>query len=170
VSLLRYAMLPAPASIAAPPAPKSAASCRPAVPPPPVAGAPVGTGAGEKVVCVTVGDKVGDGLTGDGDGEGLAERLADGLGLALEEGTLAVPLKKPVGDGELPSRAADVASGVEMLGAAVGWAAVHAETAEQASTVTVPQPIAVSLARVAAVAMAARTVMNAPRARKRHRP
>jgi hypothetical protein len=52
VNFLRYARLPRPAAMAAPPRTKTMPSCRPAVPPPPVAGAPVG----KNVVVVGTGD------------------------------------------------------------------------------------------------------------------
>src|ERR1700683_537191 len=55
-------MVPAPARIAAAPRTNSRPSCKPAVPPPPVTGAPVGN---EEL--------------GDGDGLGLALELGDGL-------------------------------------------------------------------------------------------
>ncbi len=63
MSFLRYARLPRPAAIAAPPRTKIRPSRRPAVPPPPVAGAPVGKNV------VFVGS--GDGLTVVGAGLGV---------------------------------------------------------------------------------------------------
>src|ERR1039457_2671978 len=62
-------MLPAPARIAAPPRPKSRASRNPAVPPPPVAGAAVGTGLADGL---GVADGDADRLGGAG---GLSPRL-----------------------------------------------------------------------------------------------
>src|SRR5580704_16388826 len=64
-------MLPAPASIAAAPRTKSSPSCSPAVPPPPVTGAAVGTklvavAAGTVTVCVTVATGVAVGVVTPG--------------------------------------------------------------------------------------------------------
>jgi|HubBroStandDraft_3_1064219.scaffolds.fasta_scaffold222414_1 hypothetical protein len=64
-------MLPAPATMAAPPRRNSSGSCSPAVPPPPVAGAPTGTGL--------------DGARLDGGSwlaDGDADVLAVGVGVA----------------------------------------------------------------------------------------
>src|ERR1035441_1540857 len=102
-------MLPAPARIAAPPRPKSRASWNPAVPPPPVVGAAVGSG-------------LADGLgVADGDADRLG--VADGLTLALGVVTLAVPLGRIVGVAE------PVPAGENVVGVAEGEDAVQAETA-----------------------------------------
>jgi hypothetical protein len=75
-------MLPAPARIATPPSPRSTVSWNPAVPPPPVGGAPFGIG----LVVGGDGDefpsRVVEGLA-DGLGDGLCERVAPGLGVVL---------------------------------------------------------------------------------------
>jgi hypothetical protein len=81
-SLLRYAMLPAPARIATPPSPNSQPSCQPAVPPPPVAGAAVGNGLGD-----VVGDALGDEL---GLGDAAGEAVGVPAALALPPGLAAL--------------------------------------------------------------------------------
>ena len=78
-------MLPRPATIAAPPSTASPVSWNPAVPPPPVTGAPLGTG---------LGDGLGDGLAeglGLGDADGLGEELALTLVDALAEVVATLP-------------------------------------------------------------------------------
>lgn len=148
-------MLPAPASSAAPPRPKSRPSWIPAVPPPPVAGAPVGTGTVAVGVAVGVvvadGDAVGDAV---GLAEGLADGLADGLGLAL--GPRAVPLKNPVGEAVAP------AAGVPVV--------VQAEMAVEATMAATPQPMAVNRALSPVRALVVPTVMEPPHASARWRP
>src|SRR5579864_4210941 len=75
-------MPPAPASIATPPSPRSTVSWNPAVPPPPVRGAPFGIG----LVVGGDGDefpsRVVEGLA-DGLADGLFEPVAPGLGVVL---------------------------------------------------------------------------------------
>jgi hypothetical protein len=143
-------MVPAPASIAAPPTPKSRASWNPAVPPPPVGGAAVGNG-------------LVDGLgVSDGDADGLADSLGvtdrDADGLALGVVTSAVSLAEAVGVAEtLPP-------GENLVGAAEGEDAVHAEIAAEASMVKVPQPMAVNLALSPVAAVVVRTFMEPPHA------
>jgi hypothetical protein len=158
ITFLRYAMLPAPTSIAAPPSPKSRGSWNPAVPPPPVGGAAVGNG-------------LADGLrVADGDGDGL--RVADGLrvpggdagGLALGVVTLAVPLGKAGGVAEALTAGEDVGSAAE------GEDVVQAETAAEVSMVKVPQPMAVNLAPSPVPAVLVRTFMEPPNASGRWRP
>jgi hypothetical protein len=140
-------MVPAPATMAAPPSTASPVSWNPAVPPPPVMGA-------------AVGYTVGDGLY-----EGLYEGLYDGLPLDEVFGlwlpvSVALPLAEedglePLTDGE--SRLTLDEGDPEL---------VQAETATQASTVVRPQPMAVSLARCAVRAMAVRAFIGPPHARQ----
>jgi len=137
-------MLPRPATIAAPPSTASPVSWNPAVPPPPVTGAPLGTGLGEGL-----GEKLGDGL-GDGlsEGEGLPLTDSVGLGDPPPAKALAVPLTVGENDesGGLPDE-------------------VQAESATQASTVVRrPQPTAVSRTRCAVRAMAVHAFIEPPRA------
>jgi len=134
-------MLPAPATIAAPPRPTRKVSWNPAVPPPPVSGAAVGKvladglGAGE---CVWLG-------VGDGEWLGVGVSLAEGLVLGV--GVLvavtvtlgeAVGVAEPVPVGDPP--------GDSDGGVAEGVPLVQAATDADASTVTVAQPIALNLA------------------------
>lgn len=146
-------MQPAPATIAAPPRPSSQASCSPAVPPPPVAGATAGNGPGDRV------------LAGD--------RCARGLGVAA-----GLPLAPPAGP-ELPAACDGVAGrGVGVL-AAAEWAGpvgadvaavapgdnfgsvalgadpLQAATDAAATIVSVAKPAAVSPARIPVVAVRA---------------
>src|ERR1700730_6095734 len=157
-------MLPAPASIAAAPSPRSRASWNPAVPPPPVAGAAVGNG---------LAGRLGDAdRPGDAEGRGDADRLGEAAGredvggLALGFGVAipGVPLAAAVGvadalvegeDGGSPAEDGDV---------------VQAETAAAASMAAMPQPTAVNLALRPVPAMAVRTFMKPPRASGRWRP
>jgi hypothetical protein len=117
------------------------------VPPPPVEGAPIGTGLGDALAdglgeLITTGAVVvGATVTGDADGD------ADALAEELEPGATAVK-KLPLAVGEeLP--AADVPLGV-----------VHAVVA--ASTVRAPQLIAASLAPACVRASALRPPMEPP--------
>src|ERR1700730_17847270 len=147
-------MPPAPASIAAPPRPKSRASWNPAVPPPPVGGAAVGNG-------------LSDGLgvaACDADGLGVGACDADGLALALGVVTLAVPLDKAVGVAET------LAPGENLVGAAEGEDAGQAGPATEASMAKVPQPMAVNLALSPVPAVAVRTLMEPPHASGRSGP
>jgi hypothetical protein len=98
------------------------------VPPPPVEGAPTGTGLGDALgELITTGDVAGS-VTGDADGDGDEDALAEGL----ELGATAVK-NEPLGVGE------------ELPDADAPPPAVQAVVA--ASTVRAPQPIAASLAR-----------------------
>ena len=134
-------MLPAPATIAAPPRPTRKVSWNPAVPPPPVSGAAVGKvladglGAGE---CVWLGVGDGEWL---GVGVSLAEGVVLGVGVVVAVTVTVgeavgvaelVPLGEPPGDSD-----GGVADGVPL---------VQAATDADASTVTVAQPIALNLA------------------------
>jgi hypothetical protein len=109
-------------------------SCTPAVPPPPVAGAPKGTGLGDGLA-EALGDAITTGAAvvgvADGEADADADGDADGLAEGLELGATAVK-KLPLGVAEAPADA-DVPVGE------------HAVVA--ASTVSAPQPIAASLAR-----------------------
>lgn len=166
-------MLPRPATIAAPPSTASPASWNPAVPPPPVTGAPLGT-------------ELGDGLE---EGWGLvlcdADELAEALVLALAD-ELAVaralalapavaralalaPAVVLVLD-EAPALAVLVA--VELApaegmyveaGGVEAGPEVQAESATQASIVARPQPTAVSRTRCDVHAMAVRALIEPPR-------
>jgi hypothetical protein len=95
---LRYATLPAPARIAARPSPSSRECWNPAVPPPPVAGATVGTGLG-----VPEWPGVADGL-----GLGLADEVAVGV---LDGLTVGLPPALAVGVGE-PDAPGEIGGGV----------------------------------------------------------
>lgn len=154
-------MLPRPATIAAPPTTASPASWNPAVPPPPVTGAPLGTG-------------LGDGL-GEGSGIGLsdADGLAEALALALSD-ELALSLALALVLDEAPPPAVLVA--VELTpteplaegmyvdaGGVEAEPEVQAESATQASTVVRPQPTAVSRTRCDVHAMAVRALIEPPR-------
>ena len=124
-------------------------SWTPAVPPPPVEGAPTGTGLDDGVAD-WLADANGTGCGGDGDGDG--EALAEGLADALELGAWAVkklPLGVTVADG-------DVLPAAELPGVVVLQAVVVARTARAAP------PAAVSRARGRAPAMAVRALMEPP--------
>jgi len=162
-------MLPAPARIAAAPSPKSRGSWNPDVPPPPVGGAAVGNGLADGL---GVADDDAGGLA-DGDADGLAEDLVDGLAEDLADGLvegLALALgveglAEPVGVAEeLPGGEAGGRS-------AEGEDVEQAEMAAEASTVTMPQPTAVSRAPSHVPAVVVRAFMEPPRAsdRWRHR-
>lgn len=138
-------MLPRPATIAAPPSTARPPSWNPAVPPPPVTGAPVGTGLGEKL--------------GEGLGEGLGDGLSEGEGLSLAEALAEVsPLAVSLADTEpLAVGENDETGGLPDD--------VQAESATQASmAVRRPQPAAVSRTRCAVRAMAVHALIEPPRA------
>jgi hypothetical protein len=142
-------MLPAPASIAAAPSPRSRVPWNPAVPPPPVGGAPVGIG----LVVGGDGDefpsRLVEGLA-DGRADGLFEWLVLGLGVpGLGVPELGVPVP-PVPLGETAGLAGLLAVGEDVGGsAAEGEDVVQAETAAQASMAAMPQAKARHLARPA---------------------
>jgi hypothetical protein len=144
-------MLPKPATMATPPSTASPPSSNPAVPPPPVIGAPVGYGLGEGL-----GDGLACGVAlepaaADGLAEGLALALALALAEALAEAlALALALAEPLADGD---RIVTVPLGLPVD--------VQAESAMQASTVARP-PAAVSLTRCAVHAMAVRAFIEPP--------
>ncbi len=148
-------MLPAPARIAAAPMANSRPSCRPAVPPPPVTGAPVGYD--------VLGDGDGDGLglglgLGLGEVDGLAEGdvevLAEVLVLALVE---EVDVDETVAVAEPPD-GVNTDDGVDPD--------EQAETPTAPRRIKAPQPTAVSLTpRLtlrAGPAIAARTFIEPP--------
>ena len=157
-------MLPAPASIAAPPSPKSKVSCVPAVPPPPVTGA-------------AVGNRLAD-EAGVADRLGVTDRLADGLGVA-ELPAVAVAVGKADGLVEAPVVTLGAAPGA-VLGTLVDVAEpvtegenigvdgdaldVQPETAAEPSMVKVPKPMAVSLVLSAVPVMVVRTFIQPPHA------
>jgi hypothetical protein len=160
-------MLPRPATIAAPPTTASPASWNPAVPPPPVTGAALGTGLGD-------GLGEGSGLVLS-DADGLAEALvlsdelpvACALSLALalvlvpeEAPPLAVLVAVELTPAEPPAVGTYVdAGGVEEE----GGPEVQAESATQASMVVRPQPTTVSRTRCDVPAMAVRALIEPPR-------
>jgi hypothetical protein len=151
-------MLPAPASIAAAPRPKSRASWNPAVPPPPVAGAAAGNGlAGRLGDADRPGDAEGRGEA-DWLGEAAGREDVEGLGLGFGVVALAEPLGRLVGVAE------PVAPGENVVGVAEGDDPVQAETEADASMVKAAQPTVVSLALNPVPAMIARTFMGPPHA------
>jgi hypothetical protein len=129
MSFLRYAMLPAPARMAAPPSPSSSGSWNPAVPPPPVAGAAGGTGlAGELLLGLGDGDEPADRLD-----EGRADRVGDAPGdrLARAPGVVVAPAGPP---DEVAGVAGLLLAGDDVGGsAAEGEDVVQAEIAAQAT-------------------------------------
>jgi hypothetical protein len=133
------------------------------VPPPPVAGAAVGSGLADGLgvadagaACVTVGVTVG---VPDGDTELLAEVLA----LTLAE-PLAVLLDETAPVGEV------VPAGENEVGTDEGVDPVQAETAAEASMTMAPQPMTANLALSPVPAMVVRTFMEPPQAPGRWRP
>jgi hypothetical protein len=158
-------MLPAPASMATTPSPRSRGSWNPAVPPPPVGGAAVGNGLG-------VADRAG-----------LAVGLAVGLGVGLGVG-VGVSLDLALCDG-LGDDDADLVGEAlpELLGVAVALVPgddvgsapddalpEQAETAMEASMARMPQLTAVNLVRSPVLEVAARPFTEPPHASGRSRP
>src|SRR5215472_2229197 len=148
-------MLPAPASIAIPPSQRSTVSRNPAVPPPPVGGAPFGIG----LVVGGDGDEFPSRVVeepADGLGDGLFERVAPGLGVVLLGlgvvlpglGVVvpAVPLEETAGLAEVLLVGDDVGGS-----AAEGEDVVQADTAAQANMAAMPQPTARHVAGLAPV-------------------
>jgi hypothetical protein len=142
MTFLRWAMLPAPARIAATPSPKSRASWNPAVPPPPVGGAAVRNG-------LAAGLRVADGL-------------AEGLAVAVGGLTLAVPLGRILGVAEA------LLPGENVVGVAEGEDAEQAETDAEASMVNAAQLAAVNLALSPAPTVVVRIFMGPPHAGNAH--
>lgn len=144
-------MLPRPATIAAPPSTASPVSWNPAVPPPPVTGAPLGTG---------LGDGLGDGLAeglGLGDADGLGEELALTLVDVLAEVVATVPVTVTV------TVTPSLTVGDRVITGGVEGLEVHAESATQASMVVRPQPTTVSRTRCDVHSMAVRALIEPPR-------
>jgi hypothetical protein len=154
-------MLAAPASTAAPPRAKSRASWNPAVPPPPVAGAAVGSGLADGLGAADVGASCVAVCVTDGDSEALALSLAELLAVLPDE--LAVLPDEIVDVGE-----ADPA-GENEVGTAEGVDPAQAETAAEASMVMVLQPMTANLALSHVPAMVVRTFMEPPHASGRCR-
>jgi hypothetical protein len=126
-------MHPAPTRIAATPKPNTEACWNPAVPPPPVAGAAVGIAVVEGLA---VAERLADGLV-----LGVADGLAEGLVLGVADG-LEEELDEILADADADADAPGVSFGSVALGADPEQAAIDAE----ASTLTITQPAAVSLA------------------------
>jgi hypothetical protein len=149
-------MLPRPATIAAPPSTASPASWNPAVPPPPVTGAALGTGLG-----VGLGEGSGLGLS---DADGLAEALvvSDELALALWL-VLSLVLDEAPPLAVLVTPAEPLAVGRNVDGGVEEEPEVQAESATQASMVVRPQPTTVSRTRCDVPAMAVRAFIGPPR-------
>jgi hypothetical protein len=116
------------------------------VPPPPVAGAAVGTWL-----------DVPDGL-GVAEGLGVGDRLADGLPLALGELSLAV---RP---GEMVGVAEPLAAGENGVGSDEGEDPEQAETDAEANMAKVAQPTAVNRVLSPAPMMVVRIFMGPPHA------
>jgi hypothetical protein len=135
-------MLPAPATIAAPPRTTSRGSWNPAVPPPPVAGAAAGTGLAAAVcVTVTVGVGVGEAVSVDvGLSVAVAVLLAEVVGVGV-----AVPPGENDTDGP--------AEGVDPE---------QAERVMEASKAMVPHPVMANLALSTGLALVVRTFMKPP--------
>jgi hypothetical protein len=132
----RYARLPRPTTIAAPPTTNSVPSCSPAVPPPPVWGAPCGGRCvGELgATCVNVGD-------GEAVADGLGAPVAVEVGLAVEVGfAVLVGVAFAVPPDDLGADAEGVADGVNIVGCVP--APVHAVAAMETRTVNVAVPTA----------------------------
>jgi hypothetical protein len=135
-------MLPAPATIAAPPRTTSRGSWNPAVPPPPVAGAAAGTGLAAAVcVTVTVGVGVGEAVSVD---VGLSVAVA--VLVAETEG-----VGEPVPPGENDTD-----------GPAEGVDPEQAERVMEASNAMVPHPVMANLALSPGLALVVRTFMKPP--------
>ena len=139
-------MLPAPATIAAPPRATSRGSWNPAVPPPPVAGAAAGTGLAAAVcVTVTVGVGVGEAVSVD---VGLALGLSVAVAVLLAE-VEGVGVAVPPGENDTD-------------GPAEGVDPEQAERVMEASKAMVPHPVMASLALSPGLALVVRTFMKPP--------
>jgi hypothetical protein len=154
-------MLPAPASMATTPSPRSRGSWNPAVPPPPVGGAAVGNGLG---VAVGVGLAVGLGV-------GLAVGVGVALGLALCDG-LGDDDAELLGEAlsELLGVAVALVPGDDVGSAPDDALPEQAETAMEASMARMPQLTAVNLVRSPVLEVAARPFTEPPHASGRSRP
>jgi hypothetical protein len=148
-------MLPRPATIAAPPSTAIPASWNPAVPPPPVTGAAVGTGLNEGL-----GDGLAEGL-GLGDSDGLGEELTLTLSDALAEVVAPLPL---VAVTVTLTVTPSLTVGERVTtGGVDAEPEVQAESARQASMAVRPQPTAVSRTRCDVPATAVRALIEPPR-------
>src|ERR1035438_5666647 len=147
-------MLPAPARMAAPPRLRSSVSWKPAVPPPPVAGAAVGYG---------LLDGVGVGVgVGVGDCDGVADAVSEGLADAVSEGLAVPPDEVSVGVGDpLPDAEPP---GEREGGVAEGVPPEQAESDTEASTVRAAQPAALNLPLNLVPAIVVRMPMRPPHA------
>lgn len=157
MNFLRYARLPRPAAMAAPPRAMTRPSCRPAVPPPPVAGASfgmevvfVGSGDGLTVVVAGLGVVV-SGLGVVVGCEALAEAAAEWLAEALD---VAVPVADDDAD--------DAPDGEKIAGTLDDGEPVHAETAAETRTINVAQPRTASRGLLAVLAEVMRSIMKPP--------
>jgi hypothetical protein len=129
-------------------------SWNPAVPPPPVGGAPFGIGLvvgdGDEFPC-----RVVEGLA-DGPGDGLFERVAPGLGVVLPGLGVVLPGLGVVVPAVPFAETAGLAE-VLLVGEDVGGSAaedegvVQADTAAQANRAAMPQPTARHVAELAPV-------------------
>jgi hypothetical protein len=151
-------MPPAPASIAAAPSPRSSVSWNPAVPPPPVTGAALGTWLAATVTVTVAVAVCGAGaVTVD-----VAVEVTPGVPeLTLgdvwpDDGVL------PEDAGTLPETVGEVVTDGVKVGVVVDEDEVHAETATGASRIRAPQQRAVSLAPSGLPAIAPRTFMDPP--------
>ena len=142
----RYQRLPAPPSTASPPTPKSRPSCSPAVPPPPVWGAPLGTKALALGLALAL---LGGAYVNVAEGLGVAvfvadaDALADVLALVL---ALVLAVDEPV-DAPASGRGADVpGDGVKIAGCGGvdEGELVQAAAAAEMKTVRVTAPTAVA--------------------------
>jgi|SRR5580698_4137575 hypothetical protein len=157
-------MPPRPATIAKPPTTARPASWNPAVPPPPVTGAPLGTGVYEGL-----GDGLAEGLWLALDVvDGVAEELV--LELALSDtDVLALADAPALALAEVLAVAVEVALELA-LGEPLNTVTeeevpeVQAESATQAIMVVRPQPTAVYRTRCDVHAMAVRTLIEPPHA------
>jgi hypothetical protein len=167
-------MLPAPASIAAAPSPRSSVSCNPAVPPPPVTGAALGIGLVDELaraVAVLVTVAVGVGVPDAGELEltpGVLDALLLDAVLLLD--ALLLDVLRADRD-EFPEEADAVTvpvgevvtEGEKTVGVEVE-PEVHADTPAEASRVRAAQQTAVSLAPRGVSAIVLRTFMDPPHA------
>jgi hypothetical protein len=164
-------MLPNPAAMAVPPRTASPASWNPAEPPPPAAGAPLGTaldwarGDAAPLVAPVAGALLAPvaGALLEEPAAGLPLPAPPGPELLLSAGCAEVPALAPLLGVLVAEELAPLAPGA--LGDSVvtdGEPPVQAESATQASTVVRPQPTAVSQTRWGVHAMAVRALIEPP--------
>jgi hypothetical protein len=137
--------------MAAPPRTKSRPSCRPAVPPPPVAGAPVGTNV------VAVGS--GDGLTVVAVGVGVVVCVLGVAGCVVLAEASAEALEVAVPDDDDDSE--EDPDGEKIDGTVDDGEPVQAETATATRTIKAAQPRTASRGLLAGLAVM-RTFMEPP--------